>query len=96
MSKIPSIEHDPHSAYRRAEQVKRLHQAELLAKANVIGVGVGLRSQAGEFTEEVAIIVMVRRKVARLDLRTEDLIPEELEGVPVDVQEVGQIQAQDP
>jgi hypothetical protein len=95
MSDSPALERDPHSAYRRAEQIKHQYQAELMAKANVIGVGVGLRSRAGEFTEEVALIVMVRSKVARADLHSEDLIPREIEGVPVDVQEMGHLQAQE-
>ena len=56
-----------------------------------VGVGVGLRSRAGTLTDEVAIIVMVSKKHLRADLSSEDLLPDEIEGVPVDVQEVGEI-----
>jgi hypothetical protein len=66
-----------------------------LTKANVVGVGVGLRSRAGVFTDEVAIIVMVSKKYLSADLTFEDLLPEEIEGVPVDVQEVGEISLHD-
>lgn len=91
MNEQPVIEHDSHSAYQRAEQVKQRYQEEILAKANVVGVGVGLRSRAGVFTDEVAIIAMVSKKYLKADLPEEELIPEVIEGVPVDVQEVGEI-----
>jgi hypothetical protein len=94
MSDPSTFEQDSHSAYQRAEQIKQHYQAEILTKANVVGVGVGLRSRAGKFTEEVAIVVMVSRKLPSADLPEEDLLPDEIEGIPVDVQEVGEFSAQ--
>ncbi len=75
-------------------KVKRAHEKALLAKANVVGVGVGYRIAQGRRTETIALVVMVRRKVPASRLRPEDVIPAELEGVPVDVQEAGVISAQ--
>ena len=75
-------------------KVKRAHEKALLAKANVVGVGVGYRVAQGRRTDTIALVVMVRRKVAASRLSPEDVIPPELEGVPVDVQEVGAISAQ--
>jgi len=75
-------------------RVKRAHEKALLAKANVVGVGVGYRVARGQRTETIALVVMVRRKVPASRLHPEDVIPAELEGVPVDVQEVGVISAQ--
>lgn len=95
MSDEPAFERDPHSDYQHAEAVKRRYQAEILTKTNVVGVGVGFRSRAGKMTEEVAIIVMVTRKQSSAEIPEEDLLPSEIEGVPVDVQEVGQISVQD-
>ncbi len=77
----------------RVEAVKRAHAADLMKKANVVGVGVGLRQRKGASTGEVALVVMVRRKVPRDQLRPEDVIPDMLDGVPVDVQEVGRLSA---
>ena len=74
-------------------RVKRAHEKALLAKANVVGVGVGYRLAQGQRTETIALVVMVRRKVPASRLRPEDVIPPELEGVPVDVQQVGEISA---
>lgn len=79
----------------QARQVLRRHEAELLGRANVIGVGVGLRQVGGQSTDEVAIVVLVRDKKPRTALAPEDLLPPDLQGVPVDVQEIGAIRAQD-
>ena len=65
----------------------------LMKKANVVGVGVGLRHQGGTRSDTVALIVMVEQKIPRNLLAPEDVIPAEIEGVPVDVREVGKIEA---
>ena len=64
-----------------------------MSKANVVGVGVGLRRRAGALTDDVALVVMVSRKVPNAQLAPEDIVPREIDGVPVDVQEVGEIGA---
>lgn len=78
---------------RRAVRVKQIHESDLLAKANVLGVGVGLRQRSGERGAEVAVVVLVRRKIPAAQLAPEDRIPPEIDGVPIDVQEVGDVQA---
>jgi hypothetical protein len=60
----------------------------------VVGVGVGLRSRGGTHTQEVVLVVMVSRKLPWRMLAEEDRIPSELDGVPVDVQEVGELRAE--
>jgi hypothetical protein len=74
-------------------RVRRIYEKELLAKANVVGVGVGLRQRSGERTGEPALVVLVRKKIPLEQLSSQDVIPASLEGVPVDVQEVGDIRA---
>ena len=84
----------PHmQAYQKALAVKRAHEHELLEKPNVVGVGVGLRQKDGILTDIVALVVMVDRKLSTAQLDLEGLIPVEIDGVPVDVQEVGEIKA---
>ena len=78
----------------KVKAVKRAYENELLAKANVVGVGVGLREKGGVHTKSVALVVMVSRKVPLSQLAAQDMIPAQIEGVPVDVQEVGEIRAQ--
>ena len=65
-----------------------------MAMANVVGVGIGFRTYQGMRTQDPALVVMVSRKIAPELLSPEERIPAELDGVPVDVQEVGQIYSQ--
>jgi hypothetical protein len=81
------------ATYDKVQAVKRAHEVELMGRANVVGVGVGLRQRGGVRTDEVTVVVMVRQKVPRAQLAPDDVIPTEIEGVPVDVQEVGEIVA---
>ena len=78
----------------RIKAVKQAHQEELLAKANVQGVAVGFRLREGVPTDEIALVVMVSHKVPHDQLAPEDFVPSEIDGVPVDVQSVGEIRAQ--
>lgn len=78
-------------AIERIQKVKAAHEAELLAKANVVGVGIGFRQQKNERSDEVVLVVMVEKKVPRSQLAPEDIIPGQIDGVPVDVQESGRI-----
>ncbi|MGP4052671.1 hypothetical protein [Streptomyces sp. 2A115] len=54
--------------------------------ANVTGVGSGRDEDSGEDV----IVVFVAHKVPRDRLRPEDVIPDELEGVPVRVLSIGE------
>jgi hypothetical protein len=83
------------AAFQRASELKEQVQQELLKKANVVGIGVGLRQRGGELTGEVALIVMVRKKISNSILAPEDRIPAEINDVPVDVLEVGHLRIND-
>jgi hypothetical protein len=80
-------------SYEKAREVKRRVEAQLMSIANVVGIGVGLRQIGEEYSDEVAIIVMVRKKLDEAELKPEDIVPEEIDGIFVDVQEVGELQA---
>lgn len=77
----------------RVRAVKAAYEKELLRKTNVVGVGIGLRRQGGRPTGELSIVVSVTHKVPLEELDPQDVIPRELEGVPVDVQAVGRLRA---
>jgi len=79
--------------YQRARSVKENYEAQLMAKANVVGVGIGMRMRGGEPVGEVSLVVMVTHKLPRSQLTPEDIVPGEIEGVLVDVQEVGEFEA---
>jgi hypothetical protein len=77
----------------RVRAVKAAHEADLMRKANVVGVGIGFRQCAGKGTGEAAIVVSVTHKVPLSQLAAADVIPRELEGIAVDVQAVGELRA---
>jgi hypothetical protein len=80
-------------AMQHALEVKRRHEKELLRKANVVAVGVGYRTRDGVSTKEVCIVVSVKNKLPLSNLKSKDIIPTEIENVPVDVVETGVIRA---
>jgi hypothetical protein len=73
-------------AYANALKIKKIHEASLMAKPNVIGVGIGLVSGA------VALVVLVQRPPEK-PKRTKDQIPVEIEGIPVEIRVVGEVKA---
>ena len=79
MSKIP----------RTIIEVKAKHKMKLLKMQNVVGMGYGLKYKSGKRTDRDCIVVFVRKKVDLSELRSRDVIPEDLDGVAVDVKEIG-------
>lgn len=90
---MKDIDSERDKAIRLVTEVKKSVEKELLCKPNVVGVGVGLRQKDGVFTEQVALVVMVSKKVPDFELAPEDRIPEKIDDVPVDVLEVGELHA---
>ena len=75
----------------RLNEVRARHEADLMRYPNVVGIADGIRMRSGKPTGEPAIIVYVERKAPRKDLAESDLLPAEIEGIPVDVVETGRI-----
>jgi hypothetical protein len=84
----------PSPEWERVQQAQDKYQDMLLRFPHVIGVAVGYATVAGQTTPEPALIVMVDAKVEAQGLANNDLIPQELDGVRVDVQEFGAFSAQ--
>lgn len=95
MSSVDATGAEMHTDYQRAQAVKERHEKELMAKANVLGVGIGLHQRAGKTTVAMSLVVMVTHKVPREQLAPEDIIPSKIEGVTVDIQEVGELKIHD-
>ena len=70
------------------QEAKDRHEAELLALPNVTGVGVGERGG------KPVIKVFVTQKVPESALGANELVPEQLDGYEVDVEESGVLEAQ--
>jgi hypothetical protein len=75
------------------QEIKKRHEHEFMSKKNVVGLGIGFKERGGTATEELSLVVFVSQKLADNALDLEDRLPESVEGVPVDVQEVGKIRA---
>ena len=74
-------------AIKRALAVKGKYEEELLRRWNVTGVAVGYKQVKGELTDQIAIIVYVRRKLPPREIPPEQFIPSFIEDVPTDVVE---------
>ena len=72
-----------------ARAVKARHEANLMKKAHVVGVGIGLQRPEAAALPEPALIVSVTKKVPLEKLRSKDRIPRTLEGIRVQVEEIG-------
>ncbi|MFN8448940.1 MAG: hypothetical protein U0521_10185 [Anaerolineae bacterium] len=73
----------------RASEVQARYADDLMRKPHVVGVAVGYASQGGKATPEIGLVVMVDQKLPPDLLAPQDMIPSELDGVRVDVQETG-------
>lgn len=89
MDNIPDRNYD----LGRLRQIKEKYEAGLLAKANVVAVGIGIPMRDGRPRGGPAIIVSVTQKVHASELAPEDLVPQMLEGVRVWVEETAHLQA---
>ncbi len=84
---------DQKQAIEQVARIKARYEQRLLKLPNVVGVGIGLKYKGGQPTNEVALVVNVSHKKPVAELQPQDIVPPKLEGVPVDVQEVGKISA---
>ncbi len=75
----------------RAIAAASANEREILSLPGVLAVGAGPERKQGKVTGEAAIIVTVRTKRSKGDLRAagENPLPDEIEGIPVDVIEQG-------
>lgn len=78
----------------RIAAVQTRHETDLLRRANVVGLAPGRQLRGDADIGGPCLVVYVARKAPRAELSTEDLLPDELDGVAVDVQESGPIRAQ--
>lgn len=76
---------------RTISELREKAQKTLFKKANVIGVGVGLKEVEGQQTQDLSLKVLVYDKLPVSALSVQDLIPKELDGIKTDVTNVGRV-----
>lgn len=80
------------NAMAEAQKAHRAAEEELMnqrSRANVVGMGVGVKWSNGEPTGEPAIVTLVSHKMAEDEINPDDLVPRTLAGMQTDVLEVG-------
>jgi hypothetical protein len=80
-------------AHEGVRAAKAVHEAELLDRANVVGVAVGHKVVRGRETDETCIVVYVDHKEEESRLSRWDRVPKSLDGVRTDVVETGRFRA---
>lgn len=78
----------------QVRQAKDLHKERILSKPNVVGIGLGYKETRGKKTDELCVVALVRRKIPEAGLEPSDLVPREVDGIPTDVLDVGELRAQ--
>ena len=69
--------------------VLRKHAEELLSKPGVYAVGLGEKVSKGQRTGKKALVCSIKQKKPLAQLTKEDMIPQDLDGVPTDIVEIG-------
>jgi hypothetical protein len=62
-------------------------------KAGVVGCSIGYKEIDGKKTDKLSIVCYVKNKKKEKDLKIKDIIPREIEGIPTDVVESGELKA---
>jgi hypothetical protein len=78
----------------QAIEAKQRSVDNFLAKRNVVGLGVGFKNRMGESDGQESVVVLVQTKKPLDALEEDDIIPQEVDGVPTDVVEIGVMRAQ--
>lgn len=58
-------------------------------RANVVGMGVGVKWKKGQPTGEPALVILVTQKLEKAQVAAADMVPSELEGMQTDVLAIG-------
>lgn len=74
----------------RARLVRR-HRDRVLRLPNVVGCGWGHKQVGSKRTGREGLVVFVRKKVPLAQLKAAHVVPEQLDGVPTDVIEIGEV-----
>ena len=78
----------------RAILAQHKHTDNFMRKRHVLGISIGIGLRGGEPTDTICLVALVDVKVPLDELDPVDQLPEEVDGVEVDVQEIGRVIAQ--
>ncbi len=72
-------------------QALKKHQNKIFKKANVVGMGVGIKIKGGKPTGRLCLKVYVQKKIGKEKLSKSDIVPPHVGRIQTDVEEVGVI-----
>ncbi|SDD30388.1 chymotrypsin family serine protease [Auraticoccus monumenti] len=72
----------------RIRPVKERVEDALILRPGVVGVDIAEKQTGGEPTGQLSIVVFVEQKLPAGDVPAEQLVPDEIDGIPTDVQEL--------
>ncbi|MDN5312427.1 MAG: hypothetical protein PWQ68_1400 [Thermoanaerobacteraceae bacterium] len=75
----------------RIQRILRQYEKKLLSLDNVVGIGMGYKIVRGRITNKPAVMVLVKKKFPEEQLKSKHIVPKNLNEVPTDVIEVGEI-----
>lgn len=75
------------------KDLKNRHSQRLMKKHNLTGIGVGIKKVNGKSTGKPCLVFLVKKKLSKKQISTDQLLPSSLEGVDCDVIETGEIKA---
>jgi len=79
------------STIEEVKKVKEKHEQELMSKAGVVGCSIGYKQIDGKKTGKLSIVCYVKKKKKEEGIKIKDVIPTEIEGIPTDVVESGEL-----
>jgi hypothetical protein len=77
----------------RIKDVQARYSRQLMEMPHVIGVSIGQREPDEDQTGDYVLVVLVDQMVDEDDLTPSERIPDELDGVPVIVRQIGTFEA---
>ena len=77
----------------KTEEVKNRYEKQLLHMPNVVGVMSGYKVRGGEKTDELSVVCLVEKKLAKDALMNKEIIPGTIQNISTDVIQVGKLRA---
>lgn len=73
--------------------IRRTYEEELFKKYNIVGLGIGFKKKKRRHTKDLSLKMFVKEKLPPYGLKPIDMIPEQIDGVPTDVEGIGEVYA---
>lgn len=73
--------------------IRKTYEEELFKKYNIVGLGIGFKKKKRRSTKDLSLKIFVKQKVPSYDLKPENMIPNQIDGVLTDIEGIGDVYA---